>query len=250
MLSHNNELANQDKLKRLYKTQQVLVAGRDIPAGTVLDDANVATQSFLINNVSKNALSPQKRNLIIGRTIAVDLLRGDQLLLSTIQGSHGQKDIARRIPPGRRLFTLNIDAKAAGYGFVNPNDHVDIIGHLNFPGRGLTTVTLLQDITLVSVGARSVIDAGKGKGGTDVSFFVTPKQFEILAFAQKQGKFSLSLRNPRDIGRLEKQTDRTSGVDINRFLDDQIINEASGGGALEVIVNGNKKKKSKTPSKG
>src|SRR5206468_3381416 len=123
--------------------------------------------------------------------------------------------LSDKVPPGKRLFSLRIDAKGAGYGWIKPNDHVDVIAHMTLPSRGVTTFTILQDVTLVSVGAATIIESGRQQGGSDVSFFVTPEEFELLSYAEKIGSFSLALRNAKDV----TVKDRSRGIDISKFMD-------------------------------
>lgn len=239
-LSHQHSLAVSESMERLYKTTPVIVASRDLPAGTLIDQTAVTNLTTLDRSLSPNFVPARDEKLVLGYRLAVAVKRNDPILLSMVQGAADAAGIADKIPPGKRLFTLTITNKAAGYGFVNPNDHVDVIANIELPGRGLTTFTILQDVTLVSVGARSVLDDEVRQGGTDVSFFVAPEDFEMLSFAQKRGNFSLSLRNPKDVGMLSRTTPAGErvGIDIERFLDHGVIAEASGGGALTVTVEG------------
>lgn len=248
-MSHQNSLALETSMARRYKTESVIVAGGELKAGTTLDESNIKRSIALKNGLSRNVIMGDQLDLVLGHRIAVDLLPGDPILLSMVQGARDAKGIAEKIPPGKRLFTLTIDSKAAGYGFVNPNDHVDILAQIDLPDRGTTSFTLLEDVTLVSVGARSVLQNGARVSGSDVSFFVTPREFEVLTFAQKRGTFSLSLRNPRDIGKMPQQSGK-AGVDIDSFLDHNMVSDASGGGALEVEIEGNLSKSGGASVKG
>ena len=248
-MSHQNSLALENSMSRRYKTESIIVANGELRAGTTLDESLIRRMPSLANSISKNVILGNQLDLVLGHRLAVDLLPGDPILLSMVQGARDAKGMAEKIPTGKRLFTLSIDSKAAGYGFVNPNDHVDILAQIDLPQRGLTSFTLMQDVTLVSVGARSVLENGARVSGTDVSFFVSPREFEVLSFAQKRGTFSLSLRNPRDIGK-HKNNEGKAGVDIDGFLDHNMISEASGGGALEVEVEGSVQKSGGIPAKG
>jgi Flp pilus assembly protein CpaB len=248
-MSHQNSLALENSMSRRYKIESIIVANGELKAGSTLDESLIRRMPSLANSISKNVILGNQLDLVLGHRLAVDLLPGDPILLSMVQGARDAKGMAEKIPTGKRLFTLSIDSKAAGYGFVNPNDHVDILAQIDLPQRGLTSFTLMQDVTLVSVGARSVLENGARVSGTDVSFFVSPREFEVLSFAQKRGTFSLSLRNPRDIGK-HKNSEGKAGVDIDGFLDHNMISEASGGGALEVEVEGSVQKSGGIPAKG
>lgn len=243
-LSNANQAAQRDQITRQFARTAVLVATRDLPAGSKIDATAVSAAERLSEGVTENYVPATEDmvNVLINKSTAIDLKAGDPILLSSVQGASDASRLAEKIPPGKRLFTLTIGAKAAGYGWIRPNDHVDVIANIVLPERGNTTFTVLEDVTLVSVGASTIMDGDRRATGTDVSFFVSPDDFEALSFAQQKGSFTLSLRNPKDVS-TPRQGQR--GVDINGFLDHRSISGASGGGALSVTEAG----KPVTPSK-
>lgn len=235
-LSQASRTAYREMLEQKFQTKRVLVAASEIPAGTILSKSTLAPASYLRGNLSSNFVPVENLSSVLGRAISVDLKAGDPILLTAVSGADTADRMAEKVPAGKRLFTLAITDHSAGLGFVRPNDHVDILTHMELPGRGPVTFTVMQDVTLVSVGASSVI-SGEGLGGTAVSFFVDPEEFEVLSYAQAKGRFSLSLRNPNDAAKRPPNR----GVDMNAFLDSRRISAASGGGELEVIEAGKKK---------
>lgn len=236
-LSNANQAAQRDQITKQFARTTVLVATRDLPAGAKIDQTAVHAADRLSDGVTENYVPANEDmlNVLLNKTTTIDLKAGDPILLSAVQGATDASRLAEKIPPGKRLFTLTIGAKATGYGWVRPNDHVDVIANIILPDRGNTTFTVLEDVTLVSIGASTIMDGDRRAMGTDVSFFVSPEDFEALSFAQQKGTFTLSLRNPKDVG-----TPRhgTKGVDLNAFLDHRAINAASGGGALQVTEAG------------
>jgi Flp pilus assembly protein CpaB len=235
-LSHASRTAFREQMEKKFQTQKIVVASKDLVAGTVIASNHIVPANYLKGNLSQNFVPAENYKSLLGRSIMVDLKPGDPILLSAVTGSDSADRMAEKVPPGKRLFTLSITDYAAGLGFVRPNDRVDILTHMELPGRGHVTFTVMQDVTLVSVGTTSVLD-GQGLGGTAVSFFVDPEEFEVLSYAQSRGKFSLSLRNPND----SSKRNAGRGVDLNAFLDSRSISRASGGGELEVIEGGRKK---------
>ncbi len=235
-LSHASRTAFREQLERRFQTQKIVVAAKEIQAGTILTKSILQPASYLKGNLSSNFVPVEQLNNILGRSVTLDLKPGDPIFLTAVAGADLSDRMAEKVPPGKRLFNMTISDNAAGLGFVRPNDHVDILAHMELPGRGAVTFTVMQDITLVSVGASSVI-SGEGLGGTSVSFFVDPEEFEVLSYSQSKGKFSLSLRNPNDTSKRPS----SRGVDLNAFLDSRRISSASGGGDLEVIEGGKKK---------
>jgi Flp pilus assembly protein CpaB len=240
LLSQSSRSAYREQLATKYSVTKIVVAGKDIPAGTILTSSVLAPAAYLKGTISSNFVPAESLAMVIGRTVAVDLKPGDPILLTAVLGADMADHMAQKVPAGKRLFNLTISDRSAGLGFVRPNDHVDILTHMDLPGRGPVTFTVMQDVTLVSVGAASIM-GGDTSAGTDVSFFVEPEEFEVMSYSQQKGKFSLSLRNPNDASK----RNAGRGVDLNAFLDNRRFSSASGGGDLEVIEGGKKREQPK-----
>ncbi len=232
-----NSIENDDIRDQMLEYQQkvkVAYVTDDIQAGQIIEWGKIEYRMIPKASITNNFVNSDSISLVIGKPTQIILKKGDPLFLSAIQGGFQDQKISEKIPLGKRLFTLNIKERGLSYGWLKPNDHVDIIAHMNLPGRGDTTFTLLEDITLVSIGANTLLNSKKTYSGGDISFFVDPEQYEVLAFAENKGSFSLALRNPKDV---EKKSDG-KGVDMNQFLDNKIVHSASGGGNLKIIEEG------------
>ena len=237
----NRDAQNRDLVSR-FKVTQIAVAAKDLPAGSRLEAESVRFAESLEARTTANAVDPEHLKAILGRPLAIDLKAGDPILLTGVEGATSGSAAANKIPPGKRLVTLAIRDKVAQKGWIKPNDRVDVITTMDLPGRGRTTFTLMEDITLVSVGKASVWAQGQNSEGTEIGFYASPRDVEFIGFAEKSGEFSLSLRNPED---LAKSGDGAhdlgrDGMDMNKFLDHAAINKASGGGELPVYVQGQK----------
>ena len=242
----NREASNRALLDR-YKLVPVVVADKDLSPGTVLDESAMKRAHVLAARRTPNLVEPQDVKNILGRRLGVELKKGDPILLTAVEGAGMGDTVASRIPPGKRLVTLQVSDRVAANGWIEPNDHVDIIAHMDLPGRGATTVTLLENVTLVSVGKSTVWENGKSAKGAQIGFFVTPREVEFISFAQQQGKFSLALRNPKDIRKREHNVKDlgTEGVDLRNFHDHHSMRNATGGGELDIRVNGKRQGKKK-----
>lgn len=238
-LSDLNRDASTQALLDRYRTRFVYVAERDLPAGTIIDRTGFVQGEMLVSNMTANTVDSESLETAVGRRMTIELKQGDPLLLSAVEGV-STSTVASKIPPGKRLATLQIADRAAGNGWVKPNDHVDIIAAMEIPGRGKTTFTLMQDVTLVSVGKATVWEKGASSQGSEIGFYVSLDELEFLRFAQEKGEFSLALRNPNDVANKEANSRDLgrAGMDMRKFLDSTPVSQASGGGALPVKVNG------------
>ncbi len=241
-LSEANREAANDALIERFTVATVIVAAKDLPSGSKIEPDSVKYAETLKSQTTANSVDPDSLRNILGRTLTVELKEGDALLLTAVDGAGSGNTVAGKIPPGKRLVTLQVKDKVAQKGWIKPNDRVDVIATMELPGRGQTAFTLLEDVTLVSVGKASVWDNGQVMEGTEIGFYAAPKDVEFISFAEKHGEFSLSLRNPQDVSVQDgtKANLGAEGIDMNKFLDHASISKASGGGELPVYVKGQK----------
>lgn len=238
-LNNANSSAVYRAMAERYKLTNIYVAKHDLIPGDTVGPDTVVIKEILFSSHTPNMVDQETLASAMGRHLEVELKSGDPVLLSFLEGL-GTNSIAGKIPPGKRLFSLQISDRVAGNGWIKPNDHVDIIAHMDLPMRGATTFTLLQDITLVSVGRATVWDRGNSSEGSEIGFYVLPEELELLRFAQSKGQFSLALRNPNDIAsqNVSSRDLGKEGVDMKKFLDHSMINRASGGGDLPITIGG------------
>jgi Flp pilus assembly protein CpaB len=93
---------------------------------------------------------------------------------------------------GKRLYLIENVENREMLGAVRPGDKVDIIAHLNVPGYGSVTETVLSGIQSVNL-------SGTGKkAGDALAFYLTLDEVKIMSFMKNYGGFSVALRNPND----------------------------------------------------
>ena len=106
-----------------------------------------------------------------------------------------------------RAASVNCAGAASVSGMVRPNDHVDVIGTFDFEGksgkRDFVTCTMLQNVLVLATGTETAKGSGHAAGLTrnysTVTLEVTPREAEMLAFAEQlKGRIILSLRNRKD----------------------------------------------------
>ena len=118
--------------------------------------------------------------------------------------------LALRTPAGKRAVTLKMDSLGAVGGLVNPGDYVDIISHLNVPGRDpkakdkkdSVTAMIFQNIQILAINTNidqpGGYDEQQKDTGLKVTVAVTPEEASLLAFAEVNGKLELALRAPSE----------------------------------------------------
>lgn len=200
----------------------ILAATRDLTAGTVLkpDDLGQKTVYRKYGGTSSEYILLSEANVskILGKKLRYSLVRKDSILWSNVDMPQGRRGgLAPILRPGMRAISVAVGGDSAVSGLVQPNDRVDILGTFTFPARNSTnpasrqtenvTLTLLQDVSVLATGMQlakqEFEDAQvftRPGGYSTVTFEVTPREAELLVFAQNvQGRLTLSLRNPEDV---------------------------------------------------
>lgn len=189
----------------------ILVAKEDIPAFTVIERGMLMAREYPKNFLPPRYLTKSLVDDVVGQTTSFTVKKGDALLTTDLASTQSEAKLSRVISEKMRALALPVDRVTSFGGLLRPKDHVDILGTFQKPGEGdVETVTLLQNVTVLAVGAqlgtgRAIADAGAGsaRGGKvridTVTVLVTPEEAELLVFAQDRGELSITMRNEEDV---------------------------------------------------
>ncbi len=227
-----------DRLKaELYAEAEqipVVVAYRDIPAGTVLRAEDLARKSLFRAAVTENTVLPEDFSMVLGKKLRYRILREEPLLWNYIDMPYQPgTGLAPMINPGLRALSISVNSPSSVSGLVQPNDRVDVLGTFTFPSKTspgeieTLTLTMLQDVTILATGQQLARAQGardtrvrSGGGYNTVTFEVTPREAEMLVFAQTmRGNLTLSLRNPTDVS-FERDLPEINFDHIEQHLED------------------------------
>ncbi len=191
---------------------KVIVPKRDLPATTILAIEDLALRDEFKSAVGNNAFFADDLDAVLGKRLIYPIRRGDILLWSQVDMPRRTRGgLSRIIEKGKRAVSLSIAGAPAVSGLVQPLDKVDIMGTFTFPSRTnpaqveSVTLTLMQNVTVIATGTQIAgqersKERGRQTGYSTITFEVTPREAELLVFAQQtRGKLYLSLRNPEDI---------------------------------------------------
>lgn len=230
-------------LASLHQTP-VLAAFRDLPAGSVLRKEDLATKPSYERDISQDTVLPDAQDLVSGKKLRVGLMRGQTLLYSYVDLPYRPgSGLAPMINSGLRAISVSVGGASAVSGLVQPNDRVDVLGSFMLPSKlnaeqmEAVTITILQDVTVLATGQtlgktmgdRTERTRGGMAGYSTVTFEVTPREAELLAFVENmKGRLTLSLRNPSDVS-FEKdlpsvnfETVQKELPDLNNYRQDRI----------------------------
>jgi len=202
---------------------QVLVAAKDIPEGSLLDETAVETVEIPKKFVQPGALTQPVE--VLDRIAAVPMLKGSQVLDSLFRPA-AEEGVARKIPADKRAYSIAVNDVTAVAGLVRPGDFVDILvtaqtGSIqqgqSVP-EGSIARLLLQNILVLAANQRSTAGVGprvapgqqtagslassvtpeNQKGPSAVrtlTLALTPDEAQKTALAQEIGSLSVSLRS-------------------------------------------------------
>lgn len=213
----SGKLEEVERLRReLYAEAEkipVVVAYRDIPAGTVLRTEDLARKSVFRGAVTENTVLPEDVSMVLGKKLRYMVRREEPLLWNYVDMPYQPgTGLAPMIRPGLRALSISVTSPSSVSGLVQPNDRVDVLGTFTFPSKTTPgeietlTLTMLQDVTVLATGQILARPHGgrdprvRPGGYNTVTFEVTPREAEMLVFAQTlRGNLTLSLRNPADV---------------------------------------------------
>lgn len=216
-----------DSINRRYGTMEVLCYNKEIPSGTVLQKSDLGVKSVPAIGMRGQALTVESVTDIIGKKVLLGHRRGDVVFWADIEGGNpASSGLSADIKRQMRAISINCAGAASVSGMVKPNDHVDVIGTFDLTdpakasgskAKAIVTSTILQNVLVLAIGKQTAKTRvqGSAAGYTTVTLEVTPREAEMLAFAeQMKGRLVLTLRNRNDT-HFEKELPK---VDFDKIM--------------------------------
>jgi pilus assembly protein CpaB len=188
----------------------VLRAKKAIPAGMSGEDAQngdmiekvEVPRSSLVQGVVRSPAQLRERYA------AVDIVKGEQLLLSRWVGA---EDVGGRrllqIPEDHQAVSIGVDLVRQVAGFVTPGDRVSLVVTMPRDNGGDKTEFLLQNVQVLAVGATALTRSSQTNGGrvnqgkgsqtlTAVTLAINKRYVENVVHAAVDGDIYLTLMPP------------------------------------------------------
>ncbi len=182
------------------KNVPVLVAARDIPAGTT--GPEVVGQHYLTTQtVPKRAIVPgavSNSNQLESLVVTQQIFSGEQVTTRAF-GTSQQQGVRSQIRANERVFELPGDDHELLAGTVKDGDHVDVVATWNDPEAAQHHVSrvILHNLLVLKAAEPSGGAKVTAPGETSsVQLRVTDAQSERLIWASENGKVHLELRPP------------------------------------------------------
>lgn len=194
---------------------KVLVANRDMPSGITLNAKDIGQKSVPKSGLSGDPVLPDEYDKILGRKLRFPLSAEQPILWNYVDMPNRPRNgLSPIITKGSRAISIPVGGVSAVSGLIQPDDYVDVLGTFSLPSATLgeaetVTLTILENVTVLAVGSRLATSAlstrGDVTGYSTVTLEVSPAEAELLVFSGfMKGKLTLSLRNPADLGTIDK----------------------------------------------
>jgi pilus assembly protein CpaB len=190
----------------------VLLALKDIPAGTIITPQHISQFDMPERYVSERNIKSLDRNQVVGTRVSTSVHANEPLLWTDVARMRQDRTLADLVQPG--MVAAAVQGQTFS-GLLGPGDRVDVVLLANSAG-GLQTedgsskraVTLLQSALVLAVGSNMSREA-RSSGGS-VTLLVSPEQAQLLLVSRSEGALQLMLRNADDLTIREPVTQVTS----------------------------------------
>ncbi len=221
-----------------FDSQEVLIAAREIPSGTIISDLDMewmpwpraAVGSAMITKLS----NPGATASFKGSIVRMSMIQGEPIRREKLVKGGNSSYIAAVLPSGMRAFSIPIDrdgANTAG-GFILPNDRVDVLrmATARASDDGSRAEVVAADIRVIAIGrnVQELPGSDRTIQASNATLEVTPEQAQDLAVAQQSGALALVLRSLVDRG-VTPALERGNGVSVVRFGVESQLGKMSGG---------------------
>ena len=184
----------------------VLVATQEIPARSRISAAMVSKQTRPSTGVDPDAIAEPAQ--AIGSLALITIPAGGQITSSKI-GTNVAMALPVRLERGMRAVSIPVDRVKDVAGLVQPGDRVDVIAipPSRTTGPPPKAVTIFRAVRVLAVGNAlenpSATPSPQEEQAATVTLEVSPRQADLLAWADANATLRLALRSPSESPRTE-----------------------------------------------
>ncbi len=191
------DLVTKKKVAAEMKMEKVVVAKRDLDAGTQVEPSDVMTVSWPAETVPKNAYTEVKD--VVGRTVVGMVVANQPLLEGLMAPIDSPGGLQALVPEGMRAVTVEVNESSGVAGLLVPGARVDVIATLR-DGQDTVAKTIVENVRVTAIGRRLVRDPRDetSQAIRTVTLVMSPKDAEAIELASTYGRPRLVLRGPAD----------------------------------------------------
>ncbi len=182
--------------RSLLQTEPVLVAARDLEAGTRLaPDMLDVVRWPLGAGLNQPLRSPEEAR---ERVLSSRVLRGEAVLPAKLAPQGEKGGLSAVLQEGQRAVTVKVNEIVGVAGFALPGNYVDVMVHTTDQQNQPVSRIVLERIQVLAVAQDVAPQENKPRVVNAVTLLVTPEQAERMDLARSVGTLSLVLRNQID----------------------------------------------------
>jgi pilus assembly protein CpaB len=176
----------------------VVIAGRDIPRGAVVDRAAVEIARWPARTIPAGAYG--SIDSVAGRVTRMAVFRGEALVSGRFAPDGIAVGLEIKITPGKRAYAFPVKAVSGIADLIQPNSRVDILVVVDGgPEKRRVAKLFMENMRVLAMGKVARRDGdGRLVDSAVATIEVTPEQAERLAIAATQGDLQLLLRGYQD----------------------------------------------------
>jgi pilus assembly protein CpaB len=212
-------------------TTDVLVAGIDLPLGSVAKKGDLRWQAWPADGVGlhmiKRSEQPKADEEFEGAIARMPLMQGEPIRKEKLAKRDGSGFLSAILDKGRRALSITIaqDGAMTAGGFILPNDRVDVVRTFRDEGasRSMGSEVMMTEKVLLNVRVLAIGQNVQEKNGervvtgTTATLDLSPEEVETIALAQRTGQLSLALRSIADANEKREEARKSDKLTIIRF---------------------------------
>ncbi|AMF95228.1 Flp pilus assembly protein CpaB [Vibrio fluvialis] len=175
----------------------VVVASREIPVGTVIEEQHLATRLLEKSWVEDNQFSSTEG--VVGKIAGSDMYTNEIIVAQRLTTPGEGATLAALIPEDKRAVTIRVNDVIGVAGFLLPGNKVDVLSTVQYSKTSANTTTILKDIRVLAVDQTAKTQENKPIIVRAVTLEVSPREAEKLLSAKSKGDIQLVLRNPHAV---------------------------------------------------
>ncbi|HEX8521737.1 MAG TPA: Flp pilus assembly protein CpaB [Tepidisphaeraceae bacterium] len=186
-----------NQAKDTMKMTKIVVAKRDLDAGTQIEPGDVTTTMWPAETAPKNAFTEVKD--AIGRTIVGMVVANQPLLDGLMAPTDSPGGLQALVPEGMRAVTVEVNESSGVAGLLVQGARVDVISTLR-AGERTVSKTIVENVRVTAVGHKMVRDPrdDSAQAVRTVTLVMSPKNAEAIELASNSGRPRLVLRGAAD----------------------------------------------------
>jgi len=204
-----NSLNQTEEAVAATSYSEVVVAAKSIPAHVKITGDMLMLSSIPIEAIHPDAMLALDK--VVGGISRSEIINGEQVLSGRIVTDDIKATLSYQIPENMRAMTIPVNEVSGVANYIDVGDKVDILVSYEFEVKDPAgeeksipyTYTQLQNIEVVALGG---LKASGEEGVVEtieqpatITVLVNPEQAEVVAFANINGQFHLTLRSPIDL---------------------------------------------------